>query len=147
MTNIDLQTFLVNNNYIKVKLHFTASNHYKIVAQINGVKGWFIVDTGASTIFISNNYIDKFKLELDQTTLNAHGAGSEQIEAKISNNNSLKIGGWRNPQYGIALINLDPINSAFIKAGLKQVDGIIGADALKKGNAIIDYGKNYLYLK
>ena len=27
------------------------------------------------------------------------------------------------------------------------VDGIIGADVLKKGKAIIDYEKKYLYLK
>ena len=147
MTNIDLQTFLANNNFIKVKLHFIASNHYKIVAHINSVKGWFIVDTGASTTFISNHNIHKFKLKLEQNTLNAHGAGSEQIEAKISNNNSLKIGRWRNSKFSVALIDLGPINSAFLKAGLKQVDGIIGADVLKKANAIIDYGKNYLFVK
>jgi len=30
---------------------------------------------------------------------------------------------------------------------IKQVEGIIGADTLKKGKAIIDYEKNRLYLK
>ena len=29
----------------------------------------------------------------------------------------------------------------------KKVDGIIGADLLKKGKAVIDYHRNYLYLK
>jgi hypothetical protein len=47
----------------------------------------------------------------------------------------------------IALIDLNPINTAFIAANLPTVDGIIGADVLKKGKAIIDYDKNYLYLK
>ena len=147
LANIDLQTFFADNNFIKVKLHFIASNHYKIVAHVNGVKGWFIIDTGASTTFISNNNVNKFKLKLEQTSLSAQGAGSAQIEAKISNNNLLKIGRWRNTQCSVALIDLDPINSAFVKSGLKQVDGIIGADVLKKANAVIDYGRNYLYVK
>jgi hypothetical protein len=47
----------------------------------------------------------------------------------------------------LVLIDLGPINSAFMEINLKAVDGIIGADVLKKGQAVIDYNKNYLYLK
>ena len=39
------------------------------------------------------------------------------------------------------------INKALVERGIECVDGIIGADILKKGKAIIDYEKNRLFLK
>ena len=39
------------------------------------------------------------------------------------------------------------INTALNERKIQKVDGIIGADTLKKANAIIDYEKNRLYLK
>jgi hypothetical protein len=77
----------------------------------------------------------------------AHGAGKDQIEIQISKNNSINIGQWIFEKYNIATIDLNPINSAFVSANLEKVDGIIGADLLKKGKAVIDYHRNYLYLK
>jgi hypothetical protein len=42
---------------------------------------------------------------------------------------------------------LSYVNNAFESIKSPSVDGIIGADVLKTGNAIIDYEKKYLYLK
>lgn len=147
LNDIELQKFLTEKGFFKAKLHFISSNHYKIVALINGVRGWFILDTGASMTFISDASIKKFNLKLDHDTLKAHGAGPERIEARISKNNHLNIGRWFDAHCSLALIDLGPINSAFMEINLKAVDGIIGADVLKKGQAVIDYNKNYLYLK
>ena len=36
-----LQDFLLNKEYIKVKLKLTKTNHFEIKATINGVKGLF----------------------------------------------------------------------------------------------------------
>ena len=82
-----------------------------------------------------------------QKKILAHGAGKDQIEIQISKNNRLNIGKWMCDKYNIATIDLNPINAAFVSANLEKVDGIIGADLLKKGKAVIDYHKNYLYLK
>jgi len=139
--------FLSKNQFHKVKLHFIKSNHYKLIAKINSVKGHFILDTGASTTFVDKNLKEKFKLISEASQIKASGAGPEQIDAFVSKKNQLKFGQWRLEQCTIALIDLDPINTAFVAADLVAVDGIIGADVLKKGKAIIDYNKNYLYLK
>lgn len=139
--------FLSKNQFHKVKLHFIKSNHYKVIAKINGVKGRFILDTGASTTFVDQNLKEKFKLISEASQIKASGAGPEQIDAFVSKKNQLKFGQWRLELCTIALIDLDPINTAFAAADLVAVDGIIGADVLKKGKAIIDYDKNYLYLK
>ena len=50
-------------------------------------------------------------------------------------------------RHKIATIDLSPINGALCSAKLKKIDGIIGSDILRKGRAIIDFDKNYLYLK
>ena len=91
--------------------------------------------------------IEKFKLKIRPQKIKAQGAGPEQIEAQISKNNQLTIGRWVYKKCPIASIDLSPINAAFSAAKLTKVDGIIGAEVLKKGKAVIDYDKNYLYLK
>jgi hypothetical protein len=45
------------------------------------------------------------------------------------------------------LFDLVHINEALTNHKALPVDGIIGADILKKGKAIIDYGTSTLYLK
>jgi len=45
------------------------------------------------------------------------------------------------------LFDLSHVNTALTQHNAKKVDGIIGADILRKGKAIIDYNKNVLYLK
>ena len=45
------------------------------------------------------------------------------------------------------LFDLIHVNEALIAHKALPVDGIIGADILKKGDAIIDYKKKYVFLK
>ena len=142
-----LKEFLNQKDFYKIKLHLISSDHYKIVAKINNTKGWFILDTGASTTFVAQTAIEKFKLDIEPQKIKAYGAGPEEIQTKISKNNKLRIGQWVFEICNIACIDLNPINRAFKSADLAEVDGIIGADVLKKGKAVIDYDKNYLYLK
>ena len=142
-----LKEFLNQKDFYKIKLHLISSDHYKIVAKINNTKGWFILDTGASTTFVAQTAIEKFKLDIEPQKIKAYGAGPEEIQTKISKNNKLRIGQWMFETCNIACIDLNPINRAFKSADLAEVDGIIGADVLKKGKAVIDYDKNYLYLK
>ena len=49
--------------------------------------------------------------------------------------------------FALILFNLTHVNTALTTYNAKPVDGIIGADILKRGKAIIDYDKKYLYLK
>jgi len=133
--------------FVKIKLHYIKSNHFKVIAKINDVKGWFIIDTGASNTFLEQNSIEKFKLHNTNLNINAQGAGPSQIKAKMYKNCSVVIGDWMSKKHKIASIDLSPINNALYSAKLKKIDGIIGSDILRKGRAIIDFDKNYLYLK
>jgi len=142
-----LEDFLKNRNYQKIKLTKIATNHLELKAKINGVKGKFILDTGASNSCVGLDLIDYFKLDAQESETKAAGAGAIDMETKKSENNALKIGKWRTNKCHLVLFNLCHVNSALVKHNAKEVHGIIGADILEKGKAVIDYNKNVLYLK
>ena len=142
-----LQSFLLERGYTKTKLHLTKTNHFEIIAKINGVKGTFILDTGASNSCVGFESVELFNLNAEKSEIKAAGAGAIDIETKMAQKNNIKIGKWKDEKLVLVLFNLTHVNTALINHNSKPVHGIIGADILKKGKAIIDYNKKYLYLK
>lgn len=142
-----LDKILKKNNYIKIKLHQIATNHLELKAKINGVKGRFILDTGASNSCVGLNLIDYFKLDAQESETKAAGAGATDMETKQAENNKLKIGGWKTKKCHLVMFNLEHVNTALTQHNAKEVHGIIGADILQKGKAFIDYSNHILYLK
>ena len=143
----NLQQYLLNKGYTKIKLHLTKTNHFEIIAKINGVKGSFILDTGASNSCVGFESVELFKLDAEESEIKAAGAGAIDMETKMSQKNNIKIGKWKDDKLVLVLFNLTHVNTALVNHNSKPVHGIIGADVLKKGKAIIDYEKKYLYLK
>lgn len=142
-----LQDYLLNKGYAKIKLHLTKTNHFEIKAAINGKKGLFILDTGASNSCVGFEAIERFNLRVKDSNILAAGAGATDMVTKMSRKNKIKIGKWNRDKMILVLFNLVHVNTALINHNSKPVDGIIGADILKKGSAVIDYEKKYLYLK
>src|SRR5690606_20885565 len=98
MTDINdmhLKDFLLNKGYIKVKLKLTKTNHFEIKATLNGVKGLFILDTGASNSCVGFEAIDTFKLIAKDSEIKAGGAGATDMLTQVSKKNKLKIGKWK----------------------------------------------------
>jgi len=144
---LSLKKFLKNKNYIRVPLVFTATNHFEIVAKINGISGRFILDTGASNTCIGLDKIEFFNLISKESEVKAAGAGATNMETLISTKNNIEIGKWSKRKQKIVLFDLTHVNEALITHKALPVDGIIGADVLKKAKAIIDYNKSFVYLK
>ncbi|WP_242092585.1 retropepsin-like aspartic protease family protein [Aestuariivivens sediminicola] len=142
-----LHEFLSAKHYTRVKLHLTKTNHFEIKATINGVKGVFILDTGASNSCVDLESIETFKLNAEESIVKAAGAGAIDMDTKTARRNKIKIGKWKKNKIVLVLFNLTHVNTALINHDSKPVNGIIGADILKKAKAIIDYEKKYLYLK
>ncbi|MUU79304.1 retropepsin-like aspartic protease [Winogradskyella endarachnes] len=142
-----LKDFLKDKGYSKIKLKFTKTNHFEIKASINGVKGRFILDTGASNSCVGFEAIERFNLKVKDSEIKAVGAGASDMLTQISKSNDIKLGKWKRHKVALILFNLSHVNTGLINHNAEPVDGIIGADILKKGKAIIDYEKKYLYLK
>lgn len=144
---MNLRRILTRKGYTKIDLKKINTNHYELKATLNGVKGRFILDTGASNSCIDIHLAEKFKLDVKDSKTKAAGAGATGIETKIAEGNSLKIKRWKFFKFTIVLLDLTHVNTALTEHNAKAVDGIIGADILEKGKAIIDYKKHRLYLK
>lgn len=142
-----LEKILLKKKYVKIPLKKIATNHLELKAKINGVKGRFILDTGASNSCVGLNSIDNFGLIAKESETKAAGAGATDMETQLSENNNLKIGSWITHKLHLVLFDLSHVNTALTQHNARKVDGIIGADILQKGKAFIDYNKNVLYLK
>ena len=142
-----LKSFLKAQEYLAVKLKLTKTNHFELKAKINGVEGRFILDTGASNTCIGIDQISFFHLNSQVSEIKAAGAGALEMETLISTNNCIELGHWKKQRQKIVLFDLVHVNQALSQHNAQQVDGIIGADLLKKGKAIIDYSKKILYLR
>lgn len=142
----NLHDILKKEKYKKIKFKITKTQHLSIKAKINGIKGNFILDTGASNSCIGFDSIAFFQLNATDSTTKASGAGATGMHTQTALNNSLQLGTWKSKKFDLVVFDLSHVNEALIGYKAKPVHGIIGADVLMKGKAIIDYAENCLYL-
>ncbi|QTY28196.1 retropepsin-like aspartic protease [Flavobacterium sp. CS20] len=142
-----LREFMLKKGFRRVKLRYTETDHFEVKAFINGVEGRFILDTGASSSCVDFSRIKHFKLFARESEVKATGAGAINMLTKVSENNELRLGEWQEPDADIVVFDLSHVNEALLNHKATEVDGIIGADILKLGKAVIDYKQKALYLK
>ena len=142
-----LPTFLKKEKYKKIKFKVSKTQHLLIKASINGVKGNFILDTGASNSCVGFESISLFLLEAKNSKTKASGAGATGMLTQTSTGNQLKLGSWTTTDFNLVIFDLSHVNEALIAYKAKPVHGIIGADVLLKGKAIVDYANYFLYLQ
>jgi len=142
-----LRKLLENKGYHRIKMKFTETNHFEVVAKINKIEGNFILDTGASSTCVGFDAATHFKLLAEDSKVRAAGAGANNMLTKMSQENVLELKGWKNKKISLVLFDLTHVNEALVDHKAEKVHGIIGADVLKKGKAVIDYKNKALYLK
>lgn len=144
---MELRSLLEDRGFFRIPLKRISSSHYLVNAKLHNIEARLILDTGASTTCIDIIKATHFEIIHEKSDMMAAGAGSIGMEMQISHKNKLQIGSWEDSHIGLVLFDLSHINIALNEAGEKSVDGILGADFLKKHRAVIDYGRNCLYLK
>lgn len=144
---ISLKSILLKKGFVRIKLKKINTNHFEIKVKINGVKGRFILDTGASNSCVGLHKVDYFKLKAKESKIKAAGAGATEMFTQEATKNKCEIGDWTYDSLNIVLFDMVHVNTALKNHGAKKVHGIIGADVLEKGEAIIDYKKKRLFLK
>jgi hypothetical protein len=144
---ISLEAILKQKGYVKIPFALSKTNHLLIKASINKKNGVFILDTGASNSCIDFSDIDFFDLKAVDSNHLATGAGSNEMPTKLSHENEIKIGKWSIHDHTIIAMDLSHVNYALKQFKAKPVKGILGADILMAGEALIDYANSFLYLK
>ena len=121
--------------------------HVLVEVAINDQPAWFAVDTGASNSCVGFESIEKFSLKAGKSKTKASGAGATGMFTQLAKNNTLKIGRWKTAELHLVIFDMSHVNEALTQYKAKAVDGIIGADILLEGKAIIDYYNHCLYLQ
>jgi len=142
-----LQELLKKEKYRKINFKLSKTQHLLIKASINGISGNFILDTGASNSCVGFEGIEKFELRAGKSKTKASSAGATGMFTQLAKNNGLQIGRWKTRDFQLIIFDMMHVNEALQQYKAKPVDGIIGADILLEGKAIIDYYNHCLYLK
>lgn len=142
-----LYQFLRSRGYTRVRLLTLPTNHYVVIATLNGTVGRFILDTGASTTCVSTELATHFHLNPKPSEEKASSASANELDTEVAHHNELVIGSWSSKRRSVVLFDMQAVNHALQKHDIETVDGIIGADILQSVNAIIDYKNDWLYLK
>lgn len=89
-------SFSQEKNQIKIPFTLTNNGHIVISAEINGVKGNFIFDTGAGTNLLTKKFANKIT-DLQKTNHfhTGHRATGEQLQVDLWNSKSLTIGNFK----------------------------------------------------
>jgi predicted aspartyl protease len=143
----NLHDILKKEKYKKINFKVSKTQHLLVKATINGISGNFILDTGASNSCVGFESIDYFNLTAGKSKTKASGAGATGMFTQLAKNNALQIGRWKTNDFHLVIFDLSHVNEALQQYKAKPVHGIIGADILLEGKAIIDYYNHCLYLK
>lgn len=141
-----IQEVLQKKKYKKIPFVISKTQHLILKARINGCKGVFILDTGASNSCVGLESVEKFELHATHSSTKAAGAGAVNMTTQLASDNLLQLGRWKATNFSFIEFDLTHVNQALKQYKTKAVDGIIGADVLLEGKAIIDYHHQYLYL-
>lgn len=143
----DIVTVLEQQDYFRIPFRIRKSNHLYVHAKVNGIKGLFLIDTGASNTCIDSDEKSFFKLLSKAHKAKASGAGSNDMHAEISTDNTIQLGKWKKNDINLILLDLTHVNIALSEYNLPKVHGIIGSDLLKNNSAIIHYPLQLLFIK
>jgi predicted aspartyl protease len=143
----NLHDILKKEKYKKINFKVSKTQHLLVKATINGILGNFILDTGASNSCVGFESIDYFNLTAGKSKTKASGAGATGMFTQLAKNNALQIGRWKTDEFHLIIFDMTHVNEALQQYKAKPVHGIIGADILLEGKAIIDYYNHCLYLK
>lgn len=136
-----------DQGFSRVPLKKINTNHFEIKATVNGISGKFILDTGASNSCIGTDSVAHFNIKATDSEVKAAGAGAVGMVTQVAEDCPLQIGAWKKRNISFVVFDLSHVNEALDLAKAKAVHGIIGADVLKTARAVIDYGRNCMYLK
>ncbi|WP_353087752.1 retropepsin-like aspartic protease [Flavobacterium sp.] len=138
---------LHQHGYKSIPFRVTKTQHLVLHAKINGVRGRFILDTGASNSCLGFEGVEKFHIQTQHSSTKAAGAGATGLHTEQSVRNVLQLGRWKNRYFPLIVLDLTHVNTALQHYKVKPVDGIIGADVLLEGQALIDYNLKQLFLR
>lgn len=132
-----------------ILLELEDKNYHILVESefINGEKGYWVVDTGASkTVFDSSLKELYIQTEDSFTEIESAGIGDLKIETKAGYISTVSFGEFIFQDLQVGLIDLSALNNLYCRFTDLKISGLIGSDFLVKYKANINYEKLILSL-
>lgn len=131
-----VQNLLSKNTPISIPFVLTDSGHILIEAEINKVKGSFILDTGAGINVVFRNFSNKINHSSPYSFFVGHRATGEPLSLDLYRCNELKIGVFKPENQHFSILDMD----------FGEIDGLISLQAFEKNSLTIDYEKKHLII-
>jgi predicted aspartyl protease len=143
----ELAPVLEGSGYVSVEVTKLASGHDVVMAQINGVEGAFIVDTGAGYTVLSTESKGKFELyETVLSTERSGGAGGV-INLSLHPVDRVAVAGVETSLEAVYVTDLGNVMTALSRLYGAPLSGIVGQDALRALGAVLDVRRDALFLQ
>ena len=129
-----------------IRLQISKTKHLLCKARINDKYALLLIDTGASNSCIHNALQHHFELKTKGDPFDAAGASEGKMQAMMTAQCKIQLGRSFKGKQAFVLLDLNHVNTTLISQGASKIDGILGADFLKKNKAVIDYAQRKLFL-
>ncbi len=133
---------LVQQSPVIIPLRNAGNRQWQVEAEINGVKGWFAVDTGAENTIISPQFAEKIADSVAANKSPPPHSRPVQSTNRFFQATYLRLGGILYLDFAAPILNLDHINRAMHP----PIDGILGNNVLRKTFCSLDWKNNRLTL-
>ena len=131
---------------IKIPFKINKAGLIELNANLNGVPGRFIIDTGASSCVLSSEVKEKFKIVSTENPEFAKGLGTSEMKNDISYSNDYTFQSTTLLNHPLIVLDLSNVNRSLEEHDLDKIDGIFGSDFLQRTNAAIYYSTSKIHL-
>ncbi len=124
-------------------------NYHPVVSAdfMNGKKGYWVIDTGASKTVFDKNQAEQILSVVDETEdLHAANISEEPLKTSLGYLKKFSLGKFDVENMKVALLDMSHINELYSKVTELEICGLLGSDFLVQNKAVIDYKKKRLHL-
>ena len=140
---------LTNEGFATMALKRGGDDQMEVLGRVtvNGIRGRFLVDTGAQVSVIDKRSVKHFKLTTEKTATRVFGAlggRGERLRAALAT--GFVVGPAEMHPFIFGVANLGPLNESRERRD-GDFDGIIGVDVLRTYQFIIDYRGQRMFVR
>jgi hypothetical protein len=144
----DYSDLILARGYARIPVRWLSTGHLMVIAELNGVSGRFLLDTGAARTVLNAASVARFNLSpcaCPSVAPRAVGAGG-----------GADLSAWTVERFELAGVaaridhvrsaDLSAVVAALREAARVEIDGIIGQDVLVERQGLIDLAAGRLFL-
>lgn len=133
--------------FTKVPMSLSSGFNLYVDSRMNGRRAKLLVDTGAFSTLLNQRFVRRMNIPLRKTAFTSAGVNLKGRGVQIATISQFSIGPLEMQKKEVGVINLEGLIRDGLLDATPPVAGLLGAEILRRHNAIIDFGTKTLYLK